>query len=345
MGWIITILALGIVIAIHEFGHLLVAKWNGIAAPEFSVGMGPKLFGKRIGSTEYNLRLLPIGGFVKIAGLDNEDPPPGQSYFDKSFFARFSTVIAGPLMNIALGIVIFSFLFAIYGGSKMVARVDFVKPGSPAALAGLQVGDKIRAVDSTPVQDAKRDIIGTIRHSHNRPLQFDIQRGTQVLQLRMAPQGAVPQVGIILGSQTQHFTPLGAIQEGVFETGRQIQMMGITLKMLVSGQAGLKDLAGPVGIVQMATLGLSRSFGIFLGIMGMISVGLGMANLLPIPILDGGHIVLLCIEKIIGRRLSPKVEEWMTYVGLAIIVTLMALVVGNDVLHWQDRIALLKGMK
>ncbi len=347
MEWIITILALGLVIFIHEMGHLLAAKWSGIGASEFSVGMGPKLFGKRFGETEYNLRLLPIGGFVKIAGLDDQDGPvpPELDFYQKPFLARLATIFAGPFMNLILGFVIFSTIFAVYGGNKMTSKIDFIKPNSPAALAGLHPGDIIQAVDTTPVTDAKRDIIRLIRTSHNHPLTFKILRQSQVFTTVITPLGAIPQVGITFATQSQAYSLPGAIQEGFFETGRQIQMVGLTLKMLISGQAGLKDLAGPVGILQMASMGFSRGFSIFLGIMGMISIGLGVANLFPLPVLDGGHIMLLCIEKIRGKRLAPKVEEWITNIGMGLLLALMLVIIGNDLLHWKDRIMLLKGLK
>jgi len=345
MDWIITILALGIVIFIHELGHLLAAKRAGIGVPEFSIGMGPKIFSWQGNETTYKLRLLPLGGFVKLSGLDEEEGPvpDALNYHKKTFSQRFLTIVAGAAMNILLGFVLFSILYATQGKPVLSPVIGSIVADSPAQLAGLQVGDKLLSIDTHPIKDVKKDFILYVRTHNQHPITLSIARADDIIETKITPTGQPPQIGVGLSTELQKLNIFSGIAAGFKETVSQIAMTGITIKMLITGSAGLKDLAGPVGILQMASTGLHHSVAAFLGIMAMISIGLGTANLLPLPVLDGGHIVFLIIEKIRGKKLPQKVEATILNAGVVLLIGLMLLIIGNDVLHWKERTNLLNG--
>ncbi len=346
MNWVIILLALSFVIFIHELGHYLAAKYCGVGVDEFSIGMGPKVWGFVVAGTLYSIRLLPLGGFVKLAGLDSSDGvPDALNYRLKSLGSRLLIIVAGPVMNILLGWIVFSIIFVGYGRLVMGTEVTFIKPGSPAMLAGFSPGDRLVSVAGHTVTDVKRDVIRVIRHSHGKPVVIGVEREGHLTKLVVTPSGKVPQIGVAFGGKLKTYSFFGGILEGGVELGRQVQMIGTTIQMLVSGEAGVKELAGPIGIMQLASSGLKAGLMPFLGIMGMISVSLGVMNLLPLPVLDGGHIFFLLIEKLRGKPLSEKTEGYIMTFGIVLLVGLMVLTLGNDILQWKSRFALLKGMK
>lgn len=350
MAILITIIALGVVIFLHELGHLLAAKKAGVGALEFSIGMGPKLWSKKLGETVYSLRLFPIGGFVKLAGLDDTEEPcePHLNFYNKTFFQRFLTIAAGPIMNLILGLFIFLALYVGMGKQVLTSQIDMVQPSSPAAAAGLLKGDTIVAVEGQPVRDLVPDLIQKIKASNNKALAFTCVRAGESILISVTPQPnekGVPSIGIVFVPSFQKLDFLHGVQEAGKQTWFQMKMVFISLKMLVTGQAGLKQMAGPIGIVQFASFGLHQGVYQFMSIMAMISISLGVANLFPFPVLDGGHLLFLGIEAIRGKRLSPKAEAWLINIGAGVLITLMVLIVGNDLLNWQTRLHLFKGLR
>jgi regulator of sigma E protease len=346
MNWILTVIALGIVIFIHELGHFWMAKRAGIGVLEFAVGMGPAIWSKKVGETFYSLRVLPIGGYVKMAGLEStEDVPDELNFYKKSILDRLLTVLAGPFINIFSGWLVFVLLFTLSGKPELNPQIAQVVPNSIAAKAHIQPGDTITAVNNIPVQNVITDIVLKIRHTPNQALTLTLSRQGQTLTTTVIPEGKIPHIGITLTPVLHRYSLGDALKAGTEETWHQIQMIGTTLKQLVSGQVQVREVAGPVGIVQMANSGLDRGFIPFISIMAMISISLGVANLLPFPVLDGGHVVLLALEAILGRRLPAKVEQGLFYVGAAVLISLMILIVGNDIFQFKDRILILKGLK
>jgi regulator of sigma E protease len=349
MIFLITLLALSVVIFVHELGHLLAAKKSGIAAPEFSIGMGPLLYKKKWGETDYCLRLFPIGGFVKLGGLDEsiDSIPDSQNYYHKSFGARFLTIVAGSLMNIFLGWILYTAVFIGLGKPVPDPSIASVLKNSPAAAVGLMPGDRLISIEGDTIVNPATDFGARIKADPDHTFTVVIERNGDKKTVLVKPvlvKGAA-QIGITFGQKIQPLSVLESISEALFETFRQVKGVFVSLDMLFTGKAGLKDLAGPVGILQFASVGLEKGFLSFLSVIAMISISLGVANLLPIPVLDGGHVVFLCIEKIIGKRLPQKVEVILTNIGAALLIALMVFIVGSDVMQWEARTSILKGFK
>lgn len=345
MEWIITVVALSVVIFVHELGHFLLAKLAGIAVPEFSIGMGPKLMIKRMGGTDYVLRLLPVGGFVKLGGLDEDVVvADSENYHFKSFFQRLCTLLAGSAFNVVFGFVLFVMVAVVVGERNTRPLVAGVMPGSPAALAGILPGDTLLEVNHMPVVKV-RQLIRDIRRSGGKSLHVDYRRGETVYSVDIVPKGKTPQIGVEFRTDYEPVSFFGAIGVGFNQTWRQIVLFGLTLKMMFAGDVQLKDLMGPVGIMQMASTGFQHGMVTFVEIMGMISISLGLANTLPIPMLDGGHVLFLIVEKIRGKRLASRTEGLIINLGAAFLIGLMLIIIGNDIFRWQERLALLKGLK
>ncbi len=350
MSFLITLLALSVVIFIHELGHLIAAKWAGIAAPEFSIGMGPLVVKKHWRGTDYCLRLLPIGGFVKLGGLDDsvDAVPEHENYYFKPFFWRFLTIVAGSLMNLLLGCFLYMVVFLGLGKAVTEPVVYSVLKDSPAATAGLIAGDRLISINNHPIQDPKKDFVTYIRKATaNQSFDVVFERNGEKKDVKLTPaiSNGTPQVGIQMNSKIVRLSVVQALNEGGRETLNQIKTVFSSLKMLFTGQAGIKDLAGPVGILQFASFGFEKGAYDFLAIIAMISISLGVANLLPIPVLDGGHIVFLILEKIMGKRLPKKVEAFLFNAGAILLISLMVFIVGNDIFQWKNRISILKGFK
>ncbi len=354
LGPIITLLALNVVIFLHELGHMLAARRAGIGVYEFSVGMGPKILSKRFRHTLYAIRLFPLGGFVKLAGLDEEEDGkvrqksektwPG--FHEKSLWQKFLTLVAGSGMNILTGFILFAVIFAVFGAMELTPVIQTVLPNTPAAQARLQGGDRIMAVNGVKINDPMPDIIEKIHASKGNPLTLQIQTlQNEVREVKVTPiphdGQPVHVIGIQLTPQTVRYSIPKAIEKGVQVTAVNVKMVFLNLKMLITGKASLKEMAGPVGIVQFASYKLNQGVMPFLALIGMISITLGVINLLPFPVLDGGHILLLFIEGIRGKRLNQTWETRINQAGMAVLIFLMVLVLWNDVINWSARKQLL----
>ncbi|NQY74792.1 MAG: RIP metalloprotease RseP [Candidatus Margulisbacteria bacterium] len=352
MTFLITIFALGLVIFLHELGHMLMAKRAGIGVYEFSVGMGPKVVSRQWGETLYSLRILPLGGFVKLAGLDDDDhhqAPADKNFNSKSIMARFLTISAGSIMNIILGFTIFVLMFTFIGVPRVNNVVKNVLKDSPAQSVGLQSGDIFLEINDHPITLPKRDIINTIHHSAGKPLKILVERQGNEQTLFITPKAndmnpEIGLIGIVLDATITRYNPLKSIQLGAQETYTRVRLVFVSLSMLINGKAGLKDMAGPIGIIQIASFQLHQNFLSFLDIMALISISLGVINLFPLPVLDGGHLVLLLVEAVRKKRLNKKWENAINNIGTAILIALMVIVVINDVINWESRVGLLKSL-
>ncbi len=350
MTILITFLALNIVIFLHELGHMMMARQSGIGVLEFSVGMGPVVYGKKKGGTFYSFRLFPLGGFVKLAGFDDEEghsSPPECNYYNKSLWARFKTISAGSVVNILSGFIVFFLIYAIVGAPRATSLIEKVIPDSPAFKAGLQTGDRLLEVNGKPVQNVEKDAIQVIHRSFGTSLSFLIERNGAPMSLSVTPDGKKSRalIGIQLESKLERFNPLRSLQLGLSETMFHVKMVFISLKLLIFGKISVKEMAGPIGIVQFASFELQRSVFHFLKIIAIISVSLGVINLFPFPILDGGHIMLLTLE---GLRKKPLSKKWVVAInniGAVCLITLMVLVLFNDIKHWSERTTFLKNSR
>jgi len=345
MSFIVTILALSIVIFIHELGHLLAAKWAKIGVYEFAIGMGPKIVGKKWGETEYTLRLFPIGGFVKLAGMDEapENSPfrPDQDLYAKRPFPRFVTISAGSVFNIILGFVIFVVVYTGFGVHLPSTIVDSVVDNTPAAHSGLKAGDQILTLNGIPMSDNGSRFIETLQTVPPGQVNVGIRRDNQDITISVTPVKANNRwvIGIMFkqSESPTHFGPLTAIKWGLKTTLSSVEMVFYSLKMMVTGAVKPKEMAGVVGIVQMAAYGYDQGLDSFLKFIAMISISLGVFNLFPLPALDGGHLAFLGIEFVRGKPLNRKWETIITNTGFALLMALMVFILLNDVIHWTDR--------
>ncbi|HEY4820153.1 MAG TPA: RIP metalloprotease RseP [Xanthobacteraceae bacterium] len=356
---------LTIIVFVHELGHFLVARWCGIKVLVFSVGFGPELvgFNDRHG-TRWKISAIPLGGYVKFFGDENVASVPDAnavaamntderrvSFFHQPVAARAAVVAAGPIANFLLAIAIFATIFMLYGKQETTARIDSVLPGSAAETAGFQSGDLVLSIDGKPI-DTFKDMQEIVALNPDVSLTFVVERGGQKVTLRATPKltedrdnfGNVYRIGRLGLSQTnspqdvktRKFGPLGAIEEAAKQTWFVVDQTFAYLGKVVVGRASTDQLGGPLRIAQMSGQAASLGFSTLMNWAGLISVSIGLLNLFPIPLLDGGHLLFYGIEAIRGRPLSERVQEFGFRIGLALIVMLMIFTVWNDLSHFRS---------
>jgi regulator of sigma E protease len=422
---------LGVLVFIHELGHFLLARWNGVRVLTFSLGFGPKLLKVQRGDTEYCVSAIPLGGYVKMAGENPDDPHTGadDEFMAKSKWQRFQILIAGPAMNILLAVVLLAAILmrgaevlafmdrpavigAVQAGSpaetagllpgdtitqfgtaairtwehldmavaarperevdvtvirngreeRLKVRPDLSElrtrndarfeigtigvmpdaypkvtgfvPGKPAESSGLKVGDEIRAIDGERMAFYSQVLQTLSKKPADRPIVFTVRRDgvDQTISVTPYREGDRTLIGMYGADATVSFqpTPIEAI---VMSVERNIEMSGMilgTLKDLFTGEASPKQLMGPVGIAQLSGETAQAGWIALLGLMASISLNLGLLNLMPIPVLDGGHIFIMAIETISRRDFSLQMKEKMLFVGFVLLMTLMVTVIYND---------------
>jgi regulator of sigma E protease len=356
---------LTIIVFVHELGHFLVARWCGIKVLVFSIGFGPEIvgFNDRHG-TRWKIAAIPLGGYVKFFGDDNVASVPDAdavaamntderrvSFFHQPVAARAAVVAAGPIANFLLAIAIFATIFMLYGKQETAARVDAVVPGSAAAAAGFQTGDLVLSIGGKPI-DTFKDMQEIVSLNPDVPLDFIVERGGAKVTLHATPKltedrdnfGNVYRIGRLGISQTnspqdvkvRKFGPLGAVEEAAKQTWFVVDQTFAYLGKLALGRASADQVGGPLRIAQMSGQAASLGFSTLMNWAGLISVSIGLLNLFPIPLLDGGHLLFYGIEAIRGRPLSERVQEVGFRIGLALIVMLMIFTVWNDLSHFRS---------
>ncbi len=342
---LVILIALSVVVFLHELGHMVAAKRSGIVVYEFAVGMGPRLLGFKKGDTLYTLRLLPIGGFVRLAGMDG-DPNcrPEDNFYNKPLKSRALTIIAGPLMNLLLGFIIYTAIFMILGVPKVIPVIEEVSEQSPAIRAGLMAGDRVVSVQNVPLKEIMDQLIMKVKDSKEGDVfTLGIQRdGTRLIipvpVEKLEESDPFPRLGVTFKSQRESLSLIKAVSYGGKQTITIVGHIFEGLGTLVTGGASLDDLSGPVGLFQVASFELDRGFIFFLNIIALISINLGLINLFPFPVLDGGHLVLMLIEWIRGKALSKQLELRVNQFGMILLLSLMIFLVFNDIVNWNDRV-------
>ncbi len=351
----VTILVLGILILVHELGHFMAAKSVDIEVPRFSIGLGPRMFGFRRGETEYVISWIPLGGYVKMAGMGDEEAtsklegggteerPPGPRDFDaKPLWARTMVIVAGVLMNWAFAFVAFAAI--AFGQGVVVPRVTAVVEESPAAEAGLQPGDLIRRVDGSRVREPLQVTL-LVERKPGEPVRFEVERSGRVVEVTAIPDSVaqtselssesrvVGRVGIRIGERVERVSVGQAVLQGwgstVYWSRAVVQFLGD----LVTGRSSAREVGGPIMIGQISGSAARAGFWTLLNFMAIISINLAVFNLLPIPVLDGGHLLFLAIEAVRGKALSVEQRIRFTTVGMVFVVGLMLWAVGNDLLR------------
>lgn len=336
-------------ILFHELGHFLVAKYLHIGVERFSIGFGPKLASLRWGETEYRLALIPLGGYVKLLGDDprGADSEHPRAFLNKPVGQRMAVVAAGPLANFALAIAIFAGVHWVGVPTPQIAAVPEigeVVADSPAQHAGLQKGDRILMVEGQAIERWE-DLVHLIHRHIDTPLRLRVQRDSQEFEVSVTPKpgrvikdleevevgliGVAPHVEVTV---TRYALPV-ALWKGVEKTWELSALTVLSLVKMVQGKISPRHLAGPVGIFQMA--GQQARVGLLplLSLVALLSISLGILNLFPIPILDGGHLLFFAVEGLWGRPISPRKQEIATQVGLFLLVALMLTAFYNDLLR------------
>jgi len=344
------VVVLGFLVLFHELGHFLVAKRAGVGVLKFSIGFGPKIVGKQIGRTEYVISAIPLGGFVKMVGEDpDEEVSPADreiAFQTQSLWTRMAIVLAGPAANLVFAVVAFSLVFVVYGARvpSEVAKVGGVMENMPAATAGLEMGDVITAVDGTPVDKWDR-LSELIRGSGGKTLHLAVSRDGTPLDLSVTPEarpdknifgetvGTAYVIGIERGFDKQDVGVVQGVGMGVQQTGWWVETLLVSLVKMVQGKIPRDQIGGPILIAQAAGQQARLGLEYLLHFMAVISVNLGVLNLLPIPILDGGHLLFFAAEAILRRPLDTRHREIAQQVGLVLLIALMAFAFYNDILR------------
>jgi len=348
MSIVVAAIVLGFLILFHELGHFLVAKRTGVGVLKFSIGFGPKVIGKRVGRTEYVLSAVPLGGFVKMVGEDPDEEVTAEdqkvAFQHQSLWKRMAIVAAGPGANILFAFVAFSLVFAIYGARvpSEAAKVGGVIENMPAAQAGLKIGDLITSVNGTPV-DKWDKLSETIRASGGNSVTLTVQREGATVQIEVTPQakpdknifgetlGTAYVIGIERGSDEEQVGPLTAVGMGAKQTAWWVETLLISIAKIFQGRIPAKDIGGPILIVQAAGQQARLGLEYLLHFMAVISINLGVLNLLPIPVLDGGHFLFFAAEAVLRRPLDIRHREIAQQVGLVLLISLIAFAFYNDI--------------
>ena len=345
------VIGLGVLIVIHEFGHFLFAKLSGVGVLTFSVGFGPKLWVKKKGETEYALSAFPLGGYVKMVGEDPEDQvnPADieRSFAHKSLLKRMAIVAAGPGFNLLLAVFLLMIVFVFYGVPVLSTQVGGVEPGSPAERAGIRKADRIVAINGQPVTEWE-ELSKAIKESQGGPLKLLIRRESQEVVLTVEPMKREGRtifgekkdewmIGIGSHVSIEKGNPGLAIVKAVQQTYDYAKLTLVALYKMVSGEVSPRNLGGPILIAQMAGQQAQEGLGNFLGFMAILSINLGVLNLLPIPVLDGGHLLFFLIEAVIGRPVAVRHREVAQQVGIFLLMLLMVYAFYNDIARFFEK--------
>lgn len=331
MTVVVSIAVLGLLIFCHEAGHFMAAKRFGILVQEFALGMGPRLAGVKRGETEYTLRVLPFGGFVRMAGTDGEDAPPGRGFADQPVWQRMIVIAAGSLMNFVLAMVLLVLIFAVVGVNSPTTELAEVMPGSPAQVAGLMAGDRILAIEHAPVREWA-EVVSVVRVSPNLPLAVEVQRGAERLTFSVTPRPGEGGVGVMGVRTLMRVRRLGlpvALWQGA-ETTADIAVYWVRSLVQMVLRRIQPDLAGPVGIGQLIGEATRVGMGSLLYLAAILSANLALINLLPIPALDGSRLLFLGIEGIRGKPIDPDKENFIHGLGFALLIVVALLITFRD---------------
>lgn len=334
--WLWAIPVFGILIFIHELGHFAVAKYFDVHVQEFALGFGPALVGFTKGETRYNLRIVPLGGFVRMAGMEDGDAEDPRGFNKKSVLARAAVIAAGPIMNFVLAAALFAGYHYVMGSPDPLSILGGVAQQCqtvtcPAYQAGLQAGDKVVAINSQPVSKWE-EILRVVTSSEGKPLAFRVQRGSEIKDLTMTPilQDGRYIVGIM---QSVKKGSLGeAVVQGPRLTWEVSKSWVSGLWEMVSGRVK-PQLSGPVGITREIAQQASQGWDNLLWLTAFLSINLGMFNLLPIPALDGSRILFIGVEAVRGRRLDPQRENMVHFVGFLLLIGLMLVVTYGEIVR------------
>ena len=343
------VVALGVLVFVHELGHFLTAKRLGVKVERFSIGFGPIVWRRKPGETEYALSAIPLGGYVKMLGEDADGDPVPTEEVHRAFSSqaprrRAGIIAAGPLTNFVFAFVAYAFVYAIAGAPmpSNEPRLGGVSASMPADRAGLHAGDRVVAIDGVPM-DTWETLSKTVRGSDGKTLHMVIDRDGQRLDVTVTPEqhdltspdGSEAERAFLIGVEPshdwEHVGPVTAVWYAAEQSGGMAFAVLQGLGHMVMGHVSVKELGGPIAIAQAAGRQARTGFWNYLMMLALLSINLGVLNLMPVPALDGGHLALLSIEGILGRPLKPRALELAQQVGVLLLVSLMVFVFYNDI--------------
>jgi regulator of sigma E protease len=365
LSWVLPFLfVLGVVVFVHEMGHFLAGRYFGVTVETFSIGFGPEISGfhDRYG-TRWRVAWIPLGGYVKFKGDENaasvpttvniEALPPAEregNFHAKPLYQRAIVVAAGPIANFVLAIFILFFWFLVFGKPILEPRIANIQPDGAAASAGFQPGDLIREIEGSQIESFD-EVQRIVMLSAEEELTFVVDRGGQPVTLTATPQlkeikdrfGNPVRIGLLgienaaTNVTTKDFGPVGAVSQSLSETWFWMQQPFIFIQKIAIGQASGEEVRGIVGIAELSRGVASLGFVELFRWIAIISINIGLLNLFPIPILDGGHLLFYGIEAIRGRPLSERTMEIGFRIGFALVIMLMLFATRNDVIHLLRR--------
>ncbi len=353
---------LTLIVFVHEMGHFLVARWCGVKVATFSVGFGPEIVGfTDRHETRWKLSVIPLGGYVKFAGDENAASVPDReaieamteeekrtSFYMKPLWQRAAVVAAGPFANFLLAIAIFALLFMVNGKPVIEARISAVEPDTPAAAAGFEAGDLIVAVNGDPIQSFS-EVQRRVSGAAGEEMTFTVERDGERLTLSATPErrtltdpfGNEYTSGVLGVRRVEtsdvlpraYLGPMEAVGAGVSETWFVVTRTLDVFAGIITGSESASQLGGPIRVAQVSGDVATLGFTALIGLAAVLSVSIGLINLFPIPMLDGGHLVFYAIEGIRGRPLSERAQDIGFRIGLACVLALMLFATFNDIVH------------
>jgi len=365
-GGLPVLFVFSIVVFFHELGHFLVARWCGVRVLVFSIGFGPELFGfdDRHG-TRWKVAAIPLGGYVKFLGDDNAASVPDQnaiaemseadkreSFPHKAVGARSAVVAAGPIANFLIAIIIFAGLAMVFGKPSTAARVDIVAEGSAAEEAGFQAGDVVLSINGQRI-DNFTEMQRIVRLSAGDKLTVVVRRGDKDITLTATPRLQEPKDPLSDGTRqwilgitrspdpserlSEPVSPIGAVAYGVTETWFVMKTTVTSIGRMFTGRESADQVGGPIRIAEESCKVASLGMAALLTLTALLSISIGLLNLFPIPLLDGGHLLFYSIEKLRGRPLSDRAQEFGFRIGLAVVLMLMIFATYNDISRYVRR--------
>jgi len=334
---LITLAIIAVLILVHEFGHFIVARRIGIPVWEFSLGFGPRLLGTKRNGTEYSIRLIPLGGYVRMAGEEPGDGDDPNGYNRRTPLEKMRVAFAGPFMNLVAAMLIFVYIYSVTGVEESLpgAVIGQVLDGTPAQTAGIKAGDQVLAINGSKIENWN-ELTGKIGATkEGQTIKMSIERNNHPLSLEVKPTFNKTLNKNYIGIKPViTFKKLGiveAVKNGFQRTYEFTVILLSGLGLLVSGGASMGDLSGPVGITKMVGEVAEVGWSQLLAFSAFLSINLGILNLLPIPALDGSRIVFALVEGIRRKPLAPEKEGFIHWLGFIFLIGLMIIVTFNDI--------------